>query len=108
MTQGQNVKDSKQINDEIEKTLDAFSHDTVLEGNPFLASRILAQIDGQAAPGRQKLRLSFSHLMLLLILLLNLSTILFLFRRNTESELKAQLVLQLKKDLQIEQYQDNL
>lgn len=108
MTQGQNVKDNKQLNDEIEKTLDAYSHDPVLEGNPFLASRLLAQMDGRVAPGRQKLRLSFSHLMLLLILLLNLSTILFLFRRNAENELKAQLVLQLKQDLQIEQYQDNL
>ena len=93
------------ILEEVEKTLHSFDNDEVLEGNPFLASRIKARMDSRAHSRNRgiPLRIALKYGVMVLILLINLITAVHYFESRSALALHEKLVSDLEQDFQIDQ-----
>ncbi|MDR3593256.1 hypothetical protein [Clostridium sp.] len=97
------------ILEEVEKTLQSFDNDVVLEGNPFLLTRIKAAI-GDRLHKRKKgfsFKVSFTKVIITLILLINAVTLVYYYDWNSQKTLQQKLVSELKTDFHIDQSQNN-
>jgi hypothetical protein len=94
----------RRIEDEVEKTLDAYGQDPVLEVNPYLLTRIEAARKSfrEAKPARVLPRLSLGFVVIVVLLLVNLMTVV-MYELHRDRDLDARLVSQLQIDLQIDQ-----
>ncbi len=99
----------KQLLDEVEKTLEAYDEDAILEANPFLLTRIKAVQEQRIHSKKNKasFRFSFSRILVIVLLIVNVLTVVYYFENNHQQNLEKKLVLQLKSDFQIEQTQNN-
>jgi hypothetical protein len=97
-----------QIADEVEKTLQSFDHDIVLEANPFLASRIKAERESRLHECRRgfALRIGLNQAIMLFVLLVNLITVAYWYGWNSKHALQEQVVSALTSDFQVDQSQD--
>ena len=98
-----------QIMEEVEKTLQAFDNDIILEENPFLLTRLKAERENRLQKQKKGLALHLNpnKVLLILILLINAATFVYYFDWNAKNRLHSKLVSELKEDLQIEQSQNN-
>jgi hypothetical protein len=98
-----------QILEEVEKTLKSFDNDILLEENPFLLTRIMAERESRLHKPKKRLAsaISFTNVIMILILLINLVTVVYYYAWNSNQILQQKLVSQLKKDFQIDQSQNN-
>jgi hypothetical protein len=102
------MADKKQLQEEVEKTLQSFDNDIVLEENPFLATRI----QGERGRLRQKpskslrLRIGLNQALMLGILLINVITVVHYLDWKRNQNLHEKLVLTLKEEFQVVQVQD--
>jgi hypothetical protein len=93
------------IADEVEKTLQAYSHDPVLEPNPFLLSRIQSALaenssaEARGAAARILAGVSF----MVVIILLNLMTLSHSLTARHQESLRQQLIQQLETELHFDQ-----
>jgi hypothetical protein len=99
----------KQILDEVEKTLQSFDNDIILEANPFLLTRIKTERENSLNKRKKGfgLRISLSQVLMILILLINIITLVYNYNRDTKQNLEKSLVLELKEDFQIDQTEYN-
>ena len=100
------MKNENEILAEVEKTLQAFDNDPVLEENPFLFTRIQAAKTSllQKRDQRFALKIRFKLIVIVAVALLNLFTAVYYFKGNTKKDLKEQLVSDLKEDMLIDQF----
>ncbi len=102
------MKDEIRIREEVDRTLNSLDQDGVLEENPFLPARLLAQrnLRLRGKSSRLPSGVILAYAAIVLLLLVNLATVVFSgrFARNDASE---QLVSALKEDLRMDQSQDN-
>ena len=98
-----------QILDEVEKTLQSFDNDIILEANPFLLTRIKTERENSLNKRKKGfgLRISLSQVLMMLILLINIITLVYNYNRDTKQNLEKSLVLELKEDFQIDQTEYN-
>ena len=98
-----------QILDEVEKTLQSFDNDVILEENPFLLTRIKTERENRLHKRKKgfAFRISLSRVLMLLILLINIITLVYNYNRDTKQNLQESLVLELKEDFQIDQTEYN-
>ena len=98
-----------QISEEVERTLQAFDNDILPEENPFLLTRLKAERENRLRKRERRiaLKLNLNKVLLILILLINLATLVYFFEWNAKYTLQTRLVSELKKDLQIDQSQNN-
>jgi hypothetical protein len=94
--------------DEVEKTLQSFDDDPVLEANPFLTTRIQAEMNRrrQMRPAGFRLHVSLSQALVLCVLLINIITVAHYLSWSKNQMLHDRLVSALKEDAQIVQSQD--
>jgi hypothetical protein len=99
-----------QISDEVEKTLQAYDGDIILEDNPFLLTRIQAGREYRSS--RRKIssapRISLSQILMLFIILINLVTFTYNFQVKAHQNLQENLVTELETDLHVDQSLDLL
>jgi hypothetical protein len=97
------------ILDEVEKTLHSFDKDIILEENPFLLTRIMAERENRLHKPKKRFTpaFSFTKVIMILILLINLITVVYYYSWNSNQILQQKLVSQLRKDFQIDQSQNN-
>ena len=97
------------ILEEVEKTLQSFDSDIILEDNPFLFTRIKAAIEDRLHKRKKglSLKLSFTRVLIMLILLINIVTLVYFYDWNSKVALHRKLVSELKVDYQIDQSQNN-
>ena len=102
------MKNQERILEEVEKTLDSLDADGVLEENPYLITRILAERESRLRGAKFRLASSagLRYAAFALLLLANLATAFFI-ARSARTDAGDQLVTALKEDLQIDQSQDN-
>ncbi len=92
------MRNSDRIRDEVEKTLQAFDHETPLKPNPFLFTRIQA---GRAmrTPGHAKAafwHVRLRHVVIVGVVLINLITVLHFADWNTETRNHRALISELE------------
>jgi hypothetical protein len=94
--------------EEVEKTLQSFDDDPVLEVNPFLTTRIQAEMNRrrQTRPAGFRLHVSLSQALVLCVLLINIITVVHYLSWSKNQMLHDRLVSALKEDAQIVQSQD--
>lgn len=99
----------EKILEEVEKTLQSFDEDIILEENPFLFTRIKTERESRASSRKKGLVFGFSlkQTLILLILLINLVTLIYNYELTRNENLREKLVLELKEDFQIDQSQSN-
>ncbi len=102
------MKNQERIHEEAEKTLDSLDADGVLEENPYLITRILAERESRLRGTKFRLAsgAALRYAAFALLLLANLATVFFI-ARSTRTDAGDQLVTALKQDLQIDQSQEN-
>jgi hypothetical protein len=98
------MRHERRIEDEVEKTLEAYRQDPVLEVNPYLLTRVeAARKNIRDATGfRLRPRVSLGFVALVLLLLVNFITVV-MYELRTDRDLDSRLVSQLQIDLQIDQ-----
>jgi hypothetical protein len=98
----------RRIADEVEKTLQLFDRDAVLEENPFLAARIMAAQESLEDEPRSifGLKSSLRYALFGLILVINLLTVVHYVRWDGAQNLQDKLVSELNEDFQVEQSQN--
>jgi hypothetical protein len=98
-----------QLSEEVEKTLQSFDNDIILENNPFLLTRLKAEREKRLHERKKgfALRISLNRVLMLLILLINIITLVYNYDKNTKQNLQKTLVLELKEDFQIDQTEYN-
>ncbi len=97
------MRDSDQIREEVEKTLQAFDHDLPLEPNPFLFTRIQAERAAHA-PGRAKAAIwhvRLRHVVIVGIVVINLITVIHYADWNTEVRNRRALISELETEFSI-------
>lgn len=99
------MKQKTSISEEVEKTLQAFENDVVLEANPFLFTRIQAKQQSSRNHGFA-LKINLKSIAFALIIFMNIATAVYYYKWNTEKNLHERLVSNLKEDLKIEQSQN--
>jgi|WetSurMetagenome_2_1015567.scaffolds.fasta_scaffold03284_8 hypothetical protein len=99
--------DERHIAGEVEKTLRAFDNDVALGENPFLASRIQAEMNSRVISRTEGFRLRFNlrYAIVLLVLLINLITIVHFVDWSSTNNLHEKLVTELEDDFDIDQNQ---
>lgn len=99
----------KQLYEEVEKILEAYDEDIILEANPFLLTRVKTVREQRSAARGSKtsFRLNFSRAFVLMLLIINVITIVYYLENNSKHNLQKKLVMQLKTDFQIDQTQNN-
>jgi hypothetical protein len=102
------MEDERRILEEVEKTLHSLEDDGVLKGNPFLYTKLKALLEVQPRGHRYRLtlRMGVQLAVMLLVLLVNLLTVIHV-EGEPATDLRDQLVSELKAELQIEQSQSN-
>jgi len=98
----------KEILNEVEKTLNSFDDDVMLQENPFLFTRIHAKL-GSGNKSLKKtslLHLSLNKALLVLVLLINLVTLVYYYGKSSNSNLQEKMAAQLEADFKIEQSQN--
>ncbi len=98
------MKQKTSISEEVEKTLQAFDNDVVLEANPFLFTRIQAKRQSHRNHGFA-LKLNLKSIALALLVIMNLITAVYYYEWNAKKNLHERLVSNLKEDLKIDQSQ---
>jgi hypothetical protein len=102
------MNNDDRIREEVEKTLRLFEDDAIPGGNPYLYTRIKARLERQHA-GQSRPFFALSNLKyagIAALFLINILTAILSERRSTP-DLHAQVVSQLKADLQIDQDSSN-
>jgi hypothetical protein len=94
----------RRTEDEVEKTLEAYGQDPILEVNPYLMTRIEAARKNlrETMPIRVLPRVSLGLVVVVILFLVNLFTVI-MYELRRDRDLNAQLVSQLQSDLQIDQ-----
>jgi hypothetical protein len=98
----------KKISEEVEKTLCAFDNDNILEANPFLITRINAEI-AERMKQRKKVfsfNIGMSQALMILVFLINLITLVYFYDKSEKQNLQEKLVTQLKEEFQFDQSQN--
>lgn len=95
------------IDEEIEKTLSAYDKDPVLEGNPYLLTRIQEKRKNTGA-GRERVVLRTNLVLIIMVLLINAATLFFYLNKGNQNDVSRQLLNNLKEEFQIEQSQNEL
>jgi hypothetical protein len=100
---------NKQILEEVEKTLQSYDEDIMLEVNPFLLTRINARKDQRSKKQKKilGLKINMNQIIMILILLLNLITCFYNYDLTSKHNLQKKLVDELKTELQIDQSENN-
>ncbi len=95
--------------EEVEKTLEAYDNDTVLEANPFLYTRLKAAMEGKEPARKRSLPFSvvINPALIILLLLINVLTIFYVYTKEADASLRARLVTEMKSEFQIEQTETN-
>lgn len=95
------------IAEEVEKTLQAFDHDPPLEPNPFLLTRIRAEMEIRAKKTAKgsAVRIGLGQVIIVFIILLNLVTLSYTIKTNADKTLQKELIQQLETDLQFDRSQ---
>lgn len=98
------------IEDEIEKTISAYDQDAILEGNPFLLTRIQEHMkQGKYAGARlDKAVLRTNIVLIIFLLLINAATLFYYFNSSKQTDISRQLLNNLREEFQIEQSQYEL
>ena len=98
---------AQRVAEEVEKTLHAFDHDDILEENPFLVSRVKAEMNSRSVKRHEGflLRMNVKYVVMVLILLVNLMTIVHYVEWNSTHNLHEKLISELQEDFQIDQSQ---
>ena len=104
-----NDAENRRIEEEIDRTLRAFDDDTPLQGNPHMAARIRAEMEGRRAArgGRMPLAAGLRYVLILLIVATNVITMVYYFQRRGAESLHQQLVSDLREVFQIDQSQNS-
>jgi hypothetical protein len=94
----------RRIENEVERTLEAYGQDPTLEVNPYLMTRIEAARKNlrETRPIRVSPHLSLRFVVVLILFLVNLFTVI-MYELRRDRDLDARLVSQLQSDLQIDQ-----
>jgi hypothetical protein len=94
----------RRIEDEVEKTLEAYGQDPILEVNPYLMTRIEAARKNlrETRPIRLLPRVSLAFVVVVFLFLVNIITVV-MYELRTDRDLDARLVSQLQSDLQMDQ-----
>ncbi len=97
------MRKSDQIRDEVEKTMQSFDHDAPLEPNPFLFTRIQAELtaytSGVAKTAFWHVRLR--HVVIMGIVLINLITVIHFADWNSEVRKDKALISELETEFSI-------
>lgn len=90
----------KQINDEVEKTLQALDHVPKLEANPFLYTRIKAVLDSDGAAQRHFVlnRAGIKGIAFSLLVVFNLITAIYFFTESQKGTTRDELIYTLSND----------
>lgn len=98
----------QRIEQEVEKTLQAFDADEVLEENPFLFTRLQAERATRSRVRKERyvFGVNLKYAAVVLLVLLNLVTAIF-YERHDQPTLQDELVSELKADFEIDQAQNN-
>ncbi len=102
--------DKKRIEEEIEKTLAAYDNDVILEGNPFLMTRIneIRNKKSNIAAHKLSIKLLANLAVYFFLLLLNIATLVIYLKTDHQKHIRKQLLDDLKQEFQIEQSQNEL
>ncbi len=94
----------RRIEDEVEKTLEAYGQDPTLETNPYLLTRIEAARRNlrETRPIQVLPRVRLGLIVVVLLFLVNLFTVV-MYELHRDRDLDARLVSQLQSDLQMDQ-----
>lgn len=93
------------IADEVEKTLQAYDHDPVLEANPFLLTRIRSDMaqTARAQPWASATAVRTGVIFMAFIIVLNLVTLSHSLTVRFEKTVQQQLIQQLQTELHFDQ-----
>lgn len=100
------MKNKQQITEEVEKTLQAFDTDPVLEGDGFVFRGIpdaRKQGKGVSIAGMPALAI----ILLAVLIILNAATLFYTSKSAAREETKRQLVNDLQSEFQIEEFQES-
>lgn len=101
------MDEQNSIEEEIEKTLSAYDKDPILEGNPYLLTRIQEKRKN-VSTGRERIVLRANLVLIILVLLINAATLFFYLNKGNQKDAQQQLLNNLKEEFQIEQSQNEL
>lgn len=101
--------EDRRIEEEVDRTLRAFDDDLPLQGNPFLAGRIKAAMEGWRSTQTWGIGAGarLKYLLLLLILVTNVITAVYFVERSGTDSMHQRLVSVLREDFQIDQSLDS-
>ncbi len=104
------MEKEKKIFEEVEKTISVLERMKKLEPNPFLYTRIKAEMGKRTLKNTKKTQLPFAikPTIIFVILLLNLFTAIYFFKTNPKQDTSELLINELKADYQISQTQNDL
>jgi hypothetical protein len=104
------MKNESKILYEVEKTLQTYDNDILLEANPFLFTRIQAlQVSRKQSRDRSLiLNLNLKSLAVALLVLVNFVTAVYYYEWNIKKNFHERLVADLKEDLKIDRSQNTL
>ncbi len=98
------MEENKNIQNEVEKTLNALKDATVPEANPFLYTRLMNEIKNREG-GNEKSKLNISpaySLMMALLIVLNIfSVIYYVGTDNTETDYRTEYITELADEYSI-------
>lgn len=95
---------NKQIADEVEKTLHAFDHDPVIQGNPFLFTRIQAAREERFRQTNKGFIFGMrpGRIAMAALFVLNIVTLTYFYQLNTREVLHENVISALQEDFQID------
>ena len=96
------MKQITSVSEEVEKTLQAFDNEVILEANPFLLTSIQAKRQSRGNQGFA-LKINLKSIALALLVIMNLATAVYYYEWNTKKNLHERLVSNLKEELKIDQ-----
>lgn len=99
------MKKEDKILEEVEKTLNSFDNDIILQPNPYLLTRIKAKRaeNLRKQKTRYEFKIGFRQILIFLLIIGNFLTLVYFYETSTKQNLLENLVIELRSDFQTDQ-----